>query len=116
MRTALSSDASFVLASARMPVTESFVCALTTFCTLDLNWSEHLVVAFRHGTGYDERRTGVVDEHGVDLIDDSVVVLALYEVVGVHRHVVAEIVEAELLFVPKVMSHAYARRRSGVLG
>ena len=39
---------------------------------------EELVVALRHGTGDDERRTRIVDQHGVHLVDDGVVVLALH--------------------------------------
>ena len=40
---------------------------------------EHLVVALGNGARDDERRTGVVDQHGVDLVDDGEVVLALDE-------------------------------------
>ncbi len=58
---------------------------------------EILVVAFGHGAGDDERCTGVVDKHGVDLVDNGVVVGTLHEVVGVHGHVVAEVVEAEFV-------------------
>ena len=58
---------------------------------------EELVIAFGNGAGNDKWRTGVVDEHGVDLVDDGVVVTALYEVAGTHRHVVAQVIEAELV-------------------
>ncbi len=58
---------------------------------------KELVVALRHGTGDDKRRTGIVNQHGVDLIDDGVVVTALHEVLGAHGHVVAQVVEAELV-------------------
>ena len=57
----------------------------------------HLVVALGRGTTDDERRTGVVDQDGVNLIDDGIVVLALHEVGGRHGHVVAEVVEAKLV-------------------
>ena len=53
-----------------------------------------LVVALGDGTGDDQRRAGVVDEHRVDLVDDGVVMLALHEVFGRRGHVVAQIVEA----------------------
>ncbi len=49
------------------------------------------------GTGDDQRRPGLVDEDGVDLVDDGVVVPALHTVVEAPRHVVAEVVEAELV-------------------
>ena len=58
---------------------------------------KELVVAFGHGTGDDERRSGVVNKHGVHLIDDGVVVATLHEVFGAHRHVVAQVVETELV-------------------
>ena len=43
-----------------------------------------------------ERRPRLVDEDGVDLVDDGVVVHALHAVRGPRDHVVAQIVEAEL--------------------
>ena len=58
---------------------------------------EHLVVALGHGTGDDERRTGIVNQDGVDLVDNGVVVCALHEVLRVGGHVVAQVVEAELV-------------------
>ena len=58
---------------------------------------EHLVVALGHGTADDEGRAGIVDEHRVDLVDDGVVVHALHEVLGRGGHVVAQVVEAELV-------------------
>ena len=63
-----------------------------------LELCEHLVVALGDGSGDDEGGTGVVYEHGVDFVDDGVVVLvALHEVLGHERHVVAQVVEAELV-------------------
>ena len=50
-----------------------------------------------HRTGNDQRRTGVIDQHGVNLIDDGVVVLALHEVLLADGHIVAQIVEAEFV-------------------
>ena len=47
--------------------------------------------------GDDERRAGLVDEDGVDLVDDAVVVAPLHLPVAAHRHVVAQVVEAELV-------------------
>ena len=46
--------------------------------------------------GDDERGAGLVDEDGVDLVDDAVVVAALDALVGRGDHVVAQVVEAEL--------------------
>ncbi len=45
----------------------------------------------------DERRARLVDEDRVDLVDDREVVAALHLVVGGHGHVVAQVVEAELV-------------------
>ena len=41
---------------------------------------EHLVVALGHRTGDDEWGTGIVNQHGVNLIDDGVVMSALHKV------------------------------------
>ena len=49
------------------------------------------------GTADDERGARLVDEDGVDLVDDGVVVAALDELLGAPRHVVAQVVEAELV-------------------
>lgn len=48
-------------------------------------------------TGDDQRRTGLVDEDRVDLVDDGEVVAALDELLLGPRHVVAEVVEPELV-------------------
>ena len=58
---------------------------------------EHLVVAVGYGTRDNQRRTGIVDQDGVYLVDDGIVVATLNEVVGRDGHVVAQIVEAELI-------------------
>lgn len=55
---------------------------------------EELVVAFGYRAGDDERRTGVVDQHRVDLVDDGEVVLALHQVGRRRGHVVTQVVEA----------------------
>ena len=47
--------------------------------------------------GDDERGAGFVDEDGVDFVDDGVVVAALDAVLDVELHVVAQVVEAELV-------------------
>ncbi len=49
------------------------------------------------GAGDDERRARFVDEDGVDLVDDAVAVTALHHVLEVELHVVAQVVEAELV-------------------
>ena len=48
------------------------------------------------GTGDDQRRAGLVDEDRVDLVDDREVVAALHQLGRGPRHVVAQVVEAEL--------------------
>jgi hypothetical protein len=48
------------------------------------------------GARDDERRSGLVDEDGVHLVDDGVVMPALHAHVGARDHVVAQVVEAEL--------------------
>ena len=49
------------------------------------------------GTRNDERGTGLVDEDRVDLIDDDESMAALDHILGDLRHVVAQVVEAELV-------------------
>ena len=56
--------------------------------------SKSWVVAFGDRTRNDQRGAGVVDQHGIDLIDDGVVVLALHQILGRRSHVVAQVVEA----------------------
>ena len=49
------------------------------------------------GAGDDQRRAGLVDQDGVDLVDDGEGVAALHHLVDRVRHVVAQVVEAELV-------------------
>ena len=58
------------------------------------------VVHFRavlERTGNDQRRAGFVDQDRIDLVDDRVIVTALHHRLAVVFHVVAQIVEAELV-------------------
>ena len=55
------------------------------------------VSGFLAGAGNDERGTGFVDQDGVDFVDDGEVVAALHAIVQIELHVVAEIVETELV-------------------
>ena len=48
------------------------------------------------GAGDDEGRTGLIDQDGVDLVDDRVGVAALHAAIGARDHVVAQVVETEL--------------------
>ena len=43
---------------------------------------EQLVIAFRHRPGYNQRRTGIVDQYGVDLVHDGVIVCTLHQSLG----------------------------------
>ena len=58
---------------------------------------EELLLALGYRAGDDQRRTGIVDQHGVDLVDDGVVMLTLHEVLRADGHVVAQVIEAELV-------------------
>ena len=49
------------------------------------------------GAGDDERGAGFVDEDGVHFVDDGVVVAALHAILDFELHVVAQVVEAELI-------------------
>ena len=57
----------------------------------------HRVVLVADRTRDDERRPRLVDEHGVHFVDDRVDVGALHALVERHDHVVAQVVEAELV-------------------
>ena len=58
---------------------------------------EHLILATRHRTGDDQRRTGVINQHGVHLIDDREVMSPLYEIQRRDRHVITQVVKTELV-------------------
>src|SRR6202008_3796690 len=46
------------------------------------------------------RRTGFVNEDGIDLVNDGIVVPALHAIFDVELHVVAQIVESKLVVGP----------------
>ena len=48
------------------------------------------------GTRDDERRSGLIDQDGVNLVDDGVVVAALHALLGTSDHVVAQVIKTEL--------------------
>ena len=56
-----------------------------------------LLVAARRGTADNQRGTGIVNQNGVHLIDDGVVVFALHQFFRVACHVVTQVVETELV-------------------
>src|SRR6185437_11774710 len=49
------------------------------------------------GAGNNQRGAGLVDQDGIDLIDDGVVVLALHAIANIKLHVVAQVIEPELV-------------------
>ena len=77
--------------------------AWRAFLLLALEHRRHLVHALVDlgavlgPPGNDERRTRLVDQDRVDFVDDRVVQLALEAVAHLHRHVVAQVVEAEFV-------------------
>ena len=56
-----------------------------------------LNISLRNRTGNNQRGTGIVNQHGVDLIDNRVMMLALYQIFRVNRHVIPQIVETEFI-------------------
>ena len=56
-----------------------------------------LVGRFLAGAGNDQRRAGFVDQDRIDFVDDGEVVAALHAVLQVELHVVAQVIEAELV-------------------
>ena len=49
------------------------------------------------GAGNNQRRAGFVDQDGIHFVDDRVIVPALHAILDVELHVVAQVVEAELV-------------------
>ena len=81
-------------------VGQSLLQANHVLHTVTVGLVKFLVGIFRstwRRTGDDKRRTGIIDQHGVNLIDDGEVMFALYEVLGMGGHIVAQVVEAELV-------------------
>ena len=58
---------------------------------------EHLILALGDRTGDDQRCTGIIDQDGVDLIDDGVVMSTLYEVKRRGSHVITQVVKTKLI-------------------
>ena len=56
-----------------------------------------LLIAVGGGSANNERSPGVVNQDGVDFVDDGVVVSALHELGGFARHVVAQVVKTEFV-------------------
>ena len=77
-------------------VDEVLLCVIEAL-HIRLVLNKSLVTRTLHRAGNDERGTGIVDQHGVHLVDDGEVVLALHQVLRVDGHVVAQVVEAELV-------------------
>ena len=61
---------------------------------------EFLVFVLESGPGNDQRSTGIVDQDRIDLIDNGVVMPALYQFLRRAAHIVAQVVEAELVVGP----------------
>ena len=70
---------------------------IVKFFDIRLVLHELLVVALRHRAGDNQRSTGIVDEHGIDLVDYGIMMLALYEVLKGNGHIVPEVVKTELI-------------------
>ena len=58
---------------------------------------EKLFVAFRYWTRYDKRRTCVVYQYAIDLVDNGIVVHTLYKVERRGRHIITQVVETEFV-------------------
>ena len=56
-----------------------------------------LVGGFLAGTGDNERRARLVDQDGIDFIDDGIVMGPLHAILEPEFHVIAQIIESELV-------------------
>ena len=57
----------------------------------------HLVFTTLYRTRDNERSTCIVNEHRVYLVDNSIIMLALYKVGGTHGHVVTKVVKTKFV-------------------
>ena len=76
--------------------TKVFLCVYNDF-HIRTELFEQLFFATGYRTGNDQRCTGIVDQYRVDLIDDGIVVFALYQIVRTDRHVITQVVETEFV-------------------
>ena len=76
--------------------TKVFLCAYHDF-HVRAELFEQLFFAAGNRAGNNQWRTGIVDQHGVDLIDNGIVVLALNQVVRADRHIITQVVETEFV-------------------
>ena len=76
--------------------TKVFLCVYDYF-HIRAELFEQLLFTAGDRTGNNQRCTGIVDQHGVDLIDNGIVVFALYQVVRADRHIVTQVVETEFV-------------------
>ena len=58
---------------------------------------EHLIVSFGYGAGNNQRRTGIVDQYGIDLVDNCKIVLTLYQILRIDSHIITQIIETEFV-------------------
>ena len=54
-----------------------------------------------HRTGYDQRRSCIVDQHGVHLVDYGIIVFSLHQFGGRVGHVIPQIIESEFIVGPE---------------
>ncbi len=58
---------------------------------------KHLVFTLRHRTTDDQRRTGIIYQNGIHLIDNGVVMSPLYQIERRGSHIITQVVETELI-------------------
>ena len=58
---------------------------------------KQLFVTFRNRTRNDQRSTCIINQYGVDLIDDSIIMLALYKIFRADSHIITQVVETKFV-------------------
>ena len=58
---------------------------------------KQLLFTFGDRAGNNQRSTGIVNQYGVHLIDDGIIVLTLYKVFRADSHVITQVVETEFI-------------------
>ena len=58
---------------------------------------KHLIIAFRHWTGNNQRSTCIVNQYGIHFIHNRIIMLALNQILRIDSHIITQIIETELI-------------------
>ena len=81
----------------RHPVSPELLLHTNQFLNQWLILLEHLIVTLGNRTTDNKWCTGIINQYGVYLVDNGVVVGTLYQIAGRDGHIVTQVVETELI-------------------